>query len=65
MTYSNDTSSITSACECGAAIEDAAHFLIDCRLYHQSRTQTIDLLPDDAKSDVSLLPSYLEGKTKL
>ena len=37
--------------------------LLDCPLYHQSRTQTIDLLPDDAKFDVSVLLFGRQNKT--
>eukprot|EP00745_Piridium_sociabile_P001459 TRINITY_DN108977_c0_g1_i14.p1 TRINITY_DN108977_c0_g1~~TRINITY_DN108977_c0_g1_i14.p1 ORF type:complete len:341 (-),score=9.36 TRINITY_DN108977_c0_g1_i14:68-1090(-) len=44
-----------SSCACGSAVEDAFHFLSECPLYHQSRDQTIELLSDDVKTDVSVL----------
>ena len=44
-----------SACSCNAPVEDACHFLIHCPLFQQIRAQTIDLLPDDVKTNVSLL----------
>ena len=43
------------SCDCGSAVENAAHFLINCPLHQQAREQTIDLLPDDVKRNVQVL----------
>ena len=45
----------TSACTCGAPTENAKHFLIECPLYHNPRTQTIDMLSDDVRTNVRVL----------
>ena len=45
----------SSVCSCNAPVEDACHFLMHCPLFQQFRAQTIELLPDDVKTNVSLL----------
>ena len=43
------------SCDCGNALEDVAHFLLNCPLHHQARAQTIDLLTDEVKTNVPVL----------
>ena len=53
----------STSCNCGFPIENANHYLLHCPFYQQVRTQTITLLPNDVKSNVTTLLCGSENKT--
>ena len=44
-----------SSCNCGYAVEDASHYLLECALYNEHRAQTIAVLSPAIQNDVSML----------